>query len=169
MNIIPPIGCLFDSGPCGIGLPELRRAKLDNKLIRTGAITENFRHFFFYGGPVIAYAMLIYFLSSLSTFPEEIPSFFGFDKITHFLEYYFFGCLLYRWFSSMKRYRKRRSTLLMTIVIGTIYALSDEWHQSFVPGRDASFWDALFDAAGIGTGAATYDLVRQGLFPPREK
>jgi VanZ family protein len=126
-----------------------------------------FRQPFFYGGPVLAYAVLIFFLSSLSTFPEEIPSFFGFDKITHFLEYYFFGCLLCRWFSSTDRYRKRCGALLMTILIGTAYALSDELHQSFVPGRDASLWDALFDAAGVGTGAVTYPLILQLIFPRR--
>jgi len=142
---------------------------LGKELIRTGTIKANSRHFFFYGGPVLAYAILIYFLSSLTNFPEEIPSFFGFDKIAHFLEYYFFGCLLYRWFSSMKRSRNRRSALWMTLVIGTIYALSDEWHQSFVPGRDASLWDALFDAAGIGTGAATCALILQGFFPMRAR
>jgi len=127
------------------------------------------RRAFFYGGPVLAYAALIFFLSSLSRFPETVPSFFGFDMAAHFFEYYFFGCLLCRWFSSTDRYRKRRYALLMTILIGTVYALSDEWHQSFVPGRDASLWDALFDAAGVGTGAATYPLIPKSTFPGRER
>jgi VanZ family protein len=127
------------------------------------------RHAFFYGGPVLAYAALIFFLSSLSYFPETVPSFFGFDMIAHFFEYYFFGCLLCRWFSSTDRYRKRRYALLMTILIGTVYALSDEWHQSFVPGRNASLWDALFDAAGVVTGAATYPLILKSAFPGRER
>jgi hypothetical protein len=56
---------------------------MNKELIRTGTITASCRHAFFYGGPVLAYAALIFFLSSLSTFPEEIPSFFGFDKITY--------------------------------------------------------------------------------------
>jgi VanZ family protein len=128
-----------------------------------------FRHAFFYGGPVLAYAALIFFLSSLPTFPEEIPSFIGFDKITHFLEYYFFACLLYRWFSSTDRYRKQRCVLLMTILIGTAYALGDEWHQSFIPGRDASLWDALFDATGVGTGAVTYPSILQRIFLKRKQ
>jgi VanZ family protein len=37
-------------------------------------------------------------------------------------------------------------------VIGVIaggYAASDEWHQSFVPGRSASVGDFLLDCAGI--------------------
>jgi VanZ family protein len=57
----------------------------------------------------------------------------------------------------------------MTIFIGTVYALSDEWHQSFVPGRNASLWDALFDAAGTGTGAATYPLILQSIYPGRKR
>ena len=37
----------------------------------------------------------------------------------------------------------------MTLLIGMRYGVSDEWHQSFKPGRVASIWDVLFDAAGI--------------------
>ena len=57
----------------------------------------------------------------------------------------------------------------MTILIGTCYALSDEWHQSFVPGREASPWDALFDAVGVGMGAATYPLILRGILSARER
>jgi VanZ family protein len=128
-----------------------------------------FRPLFFYGGPVLAYAALIYFLSSLSSFPEEVPSFFGFDKIAHFLEYYFFGFLIYRWLFSKDPYQKRWCALLMTILIGAGYALSDEWHQSFVPGREASLWDALFDAVGAGMGAATYPMIMRGVLSARER
>jgi VanZ family protein len=36
-------------------------------------------------------------------------------------------------------------------VLAVAYALTDEFHQSFVPGRHASFIDALgFDAGGAG-------------------
>jgi len=118
----------------------------------------------YYGGPVLVYAGLIFFLSSLSRFPEEIPSFFGFDKIAHFVEYYIFGGLLYRWFSSPDRVWERRGVLLMTLLVGIGYAVGDEWHQSFVPGRDASFFDALFDAAGIAAAAATYPFVFMKVF-----
>ena len=118
----------------------------------------------YYGGPVLVYAGLIFFLSSLSRFPEEVPSFFGFDKVAHFVEYYIFGWLLYRWFSSPDRVWGRRGVLLMTLLVGIGYAVGDEWHQSFVPGRDASFFDALFDAAGIAVAAATYPFIFMKVF-----
>ncbi|OIP93068.1 MAG: hypothetical protein COS57_03520 [Syntrophobacterales bacterium CG03_land_8_20_14_0_80_58_14] len=113
----------------------------------------------YYGGPVLLYAGLIFSLSSLSRFPEEVPSFFGFDKVAHFAEYYIFGWLLYRWLSSPDRVWGRQGVLLMTLLVGIGYAAGDEWHQSFVPGRDASFFDALFDAAGIAAAAATYPFI----------
>ncbi|MBN2438803.1 MAG: VanZ family protein [Deltaproteobacteria bacterium] len=89
--------------------------------------------------------------------------------MAHFLEYFFFGCLLCRWLYATDRYRQKRYAFLMTMLIGAVYALSDEWHQSFVPGRDASLWDALFDAAGVVTGAATYPLILQSTLPGRER
>lgn len=122
----------------------------------------------YYGGPVLLYAGLIFFLSSLSRFPEAVPSFFSFDKVAHFVEYYVFGWLLYRWFSSPDRVWGRRGVLLMTLLVGIGYAVGDEWHQSFVPGRDASFFDALFDAAGIAVAAATYPFIFMKIFRKNE-
>ena len=39
------------------------------------------------------------------------------------------------------------------LVLGTAYAISDELHQLFVPGRGAQLSDVLVDAAGTLTGA----------------
>lgn len=37
-------------------------------------------------------------------------------------------------------------------LIATVYAASDEFHQSFVPSRGASPWDVLIDACGAAAG-----------------
>lgn len=113
----------------------------------------------FYGGPVVAYAGLIYYLSSLSQFPEDVPSFFGFDKLAHFFEYYIFGWLTCRWTGSAERPFFQRHALLLGVLLGVGYGLSDEWHQSFVPGREATLWDALFDAGGVVAAAFTYGII----------
>jgi len=122
------------------------------------------RNLLIFGGPVLAYALLIFFLSSLQSFGHEVQFFRGFDKMVHFVEYFFFGGLICRWFTVMGGTRKRRMAFILTILIGTGYALSDEWHQSFVPGRDASLWDVLFDAMGVAAGAATYRRLRGKAF-----
>jgi VanZ family protein len=38
--------------------------------------------------------------------------------------------------------------------ISLLYAISDEWHQSFVEGRKADPLDVLVDACGIAFGLA---------------
>jgi VanZ family protein len=42
-----------------------------------------------------------------------------------------------------------RRALLAAGAISFLYAIGDEWHQSFVPGRDADPLDVLVDASGI--------------------
>lgn len=38
---------------------------------------------------------------------------------------------------------------LVAFLICILYAISDEWHQSFVPGRSAQITDVLIDGIGI--------------------
>lgn len=45
---------------------------------------------------------------------------------------------------------------LALILAGSLYGLADEWHQSFVPGRESSAADLLADVTGVTLG---YGLV----------
>jgi len=42
-----------------------------------------------------------------------------------------------------------------------MYAVSDDFHQSFVPSRTASAWDVLVDACGAATGLALIWSLRR--------
>lgn len=42
-----------------------------------------------------------------------------------------------------------RRAILAAALISVLYAISDEYHQSFVPGRDADPFDVAVDSAGI--------------------
>ena len=42
---------------------------------------------------------------------------------------------------------------LIAAVVGLCYGISDEVHQSFVPGREASVFDVLADGVGSVVGA----------------
>ena len=42
-----------------------------------------------------------------------------------------------------------------------VYAISDEWHQTFVPTRVGTPWDVLIDAAGAALGLALAGLWRR--------
>lgn len=45
-------------------------------------------------------------------------------------------------------------TFLLPWAIGALYAVSDELHQSFVPGRSCELRDMLIDACGVAAGVA---------------
>lgn len=47
---------------------------------------------------------------------------------------------------------KNKYKLLWSILLGISYAASDEFHQSFVPGRGPSIRDVCIDSAGVLTG-----------------
>lgn len=63
-------------------------------------------------------------------------------KATHIIA---FGLLAFFLFKSRE---PKRSAYLFSGLVTIIYAFSDEWHQSFMPGRTASFHDVMFDAFG---------------------
>jgi VanZ family protein len=47
-------------------------------------------------------------------------------------------------------------TAAVVVFTVTLYGVSDEWHQSFVPGRDPSARDVAKDAGGAIVGAALF-------------
>ena len=48
---------------------------------------------------------------------------------------------------------------VIAVVLSVAYGISDEYHQSFVPGRDATAWDVAKDTAGAIIGAWLYARV----------
>jgi len=97
--------------------------------------------------------------------PESFPSFVGFDKILHLAAYYLLGYMIHRVNILSKNSFIFRHASLLTVIIGTLYGISDEWHQSFVPGRDASIYDLIFDALGIIMAVVTFRQLKKVLFP----
>lgn len=101
--------------------------------------------------PVYLYAGAIFILSSI---PRPLPAIKipFLDKGLHMIEYGVFGFLLARALASDSPKALRHSFRTWAIVFALLYGLSDEWHQSFVPMREASLWDALFDGIGASIG-----------------
>ena len=69
-------------------------------------------------------------------------------KIAHFTEYAILGFLAARAFRTSPRPAIRRRWFLICATLVVVYALVDEYHQSFVPSRTASIFDSLIDMAG---------------------
>ncbi len=56
-----------------------------------------------------------------------------------------------------------RLKLIAPICLAILFAISDEWHQSFVPGRTASLGDVVIDAVGSILGLAVWLLLHKKL------
>jgi len=69
-------------------------------------------------------------------------------KIAHFTEYAILGFLAARAFRTSPRAAIRGRWFLICATIIVVYALLDEYHQSFVPSRTASLFDSLIDMSG---------------------
>jgi len=107
-------------------------------------------------GPVCAYAALIFYVSSQSHPEEQLPFVTHFsDKVVHAVEYAVLGGLCYRAFHASRREEWRWQTMLLAIVFTSLYGISDEIHQAFVPFRESSWLDWVADTIGgaIGAGA----------------
>ena len=110
-------------------------------LLRTPTPSRLFRW-----AAVVAWMAAIFFLSSRSRLPllplgwaEALQ-----DVAGHFVAYAVLAGLL-AWALSGSG---AGCTLWWSFALALFYALSDEFHQSFVPGRHPDVFDILTDAAG---------------------
>ena len=84
----------------------------------------------------------------------ELVTFFV-RKSAHFAEYLLLGASLLAAFVTVKREKPHkgiRTAILPAGIVGAVYAVSDEIHQRFVPGRSCELRDMIIDCIGIGTG-----------------
>jgi VanZ family protein len=104
--------------------------------------------------PPLAWATLIFILSSYSALPGIDVSALDFvvKKLAHMLVYATLYILLYRAVAilsdSLPSEKRQLWLLLLPLLICLIYAVSDEFHQSFVPNRFGSFRDVGYDMLG---------------------
>lgn len=68
-------------------------------------------------------------------------------KLAHFSIYAVVGFSLMGLFNTYKIQNKYK--VIWTVIIGAIYALSDEFHQRFIPGRGPSLKDVGIDTLGV--------------------
>lgn len=76
-------------------------------------------------------------------------------KLAHFTEYLILGFLTINMLDKNDISKK----YLLSILICIIYAISDEIHQLFVPGRACQIKDILIDSIGSITGIYLYKLI----------
>ncbi len=94
-----------------------------------------------------SYCSLIFYLSSRSSIPAPLL-FPHQDKIIHFGAYFVMAVLAWRLF---KDFCSFKTAIWLSFCFCSLYGISDEWHQAYVPGRDADVLDWLADSMGAAT------------------
>ncbi|MBW2219059.1 MAG: VanZ family protein [Deltaproteobacteria bacterium] len=97
--------------------------------------------------PLLFYCALIFVLSSRPV-PKNIPDIFFLDKRLHFFGYGLLGILFFRAYRTLSLKNRPRLMMFLSMASATLYGISDEIHQHFVPTRTADMWDVLADMLG---------------------
>lgn len=123
-----------------------------------------------YWGPACGYAGLIFYLSSQSHPEEDLPSLFTLlsDKILHAVEYAGLGGLCYRAFRWGTNESWAQQAVLLATLTASLYGISDEVHQWFVPFRESSWQDWVADTIGAAMGAAGISRLSNAAFESEE-
>ena len=99
--------------------------------------------------PAIIMMLLIFFFSSRTA--AQIPYFGSIDFLVkkggHAIGY---GMLGLSYYYALPKTLSVRYRWLMAWLMAILFALSDEFHQSFVAGRTSTVRDVLIDSAGAG-------------------
>ena len=112
--------------------------------------------------PPLIWAGVIFLFSSQASLPgfEESIHDFIFKKTAHIFVYLVLYLLLKRAVEITINKKSSRKQLLVPVFICLVYAVSDELHQSFVPGRYATLRDVGYDMFGVGVAfLRKYDFI----------
>lgn len=77
-------------------------------------------------------------------------------KMAHFTAYFILGVLVLN--AIKQSYSLDIKWALASIIICILYAISDEVHQAFIPGRGPAVFDVLIDSLGATTGILLYKM-----------
>jgi len=99
----------------------------------------------------ITWAGLIFFLSAQSKLPSASKPLIDlvFKQSAHIFVYAVLHFLIWRAIKITISPHNQIKLVAVPILLAFIYALTDEFHQSFIPGREATLIDIGFDLMGI--------------------
>lgn len=100
----------------------------------------------------IGWMAVIFGLSSLHG--SSVPG--NFSTVAHFGVYAVLGAL---YLFALRAPERRWPAALVAVALASAYGITDEFHQSFVPGRVPDPVDWLVDTAGALVGVAAVELA----------
>jgi VanZ family protein len=111
--------------------------------------------------PMIVVMGTIFFLSNQPGDSLSLPPIPGIDKLAHMIAYgVLAGTVLFA-HNNEQRHRRPRRVMVFTVIFCLLYGISDEFHQSFIPGRTASVYDLFADCGGAAMSCLFWTRWRQ--------
>jgi VanZ family protein len=102
--------------------------------------------------PVVAWAAVIFAFSAVPSLGTGLGTWdMILRKIAHATEYAILGALLAR---------AVQGRLVLALGLGVAYAITDEVHQTLVPGRAGRPLDVLIDTVGVALGVLAWRQLR---------
>ena len=101
---------------------------------------------------------LIFLISSVPSWDLPRTRIPHLDKIAHVAEYLILQLLLMRAFLGSFPKIRLAKIVILAIIISSLYALSDEWHQRYTPGRICDIYDFTADIVGVNIGVLIYRM-----------
>ena len=96
--------------------------------------------------------MIFLFSSQSGEVSSKISNDLIIRKLGHFSEYMTLGFFSFSYLSNLfienNNIKDFKKTGILSFLFSIIYASSDEFHQTFVPGRDGNIVDVLIDSSG---------------------
>ncbi|MBW1728102.1 MAG: VanZ family protein [Deltaproteobacteria bacterium] len=114
--------------------------------------------FFIYWFPIIIYCVLIFIQSSYPSI-KHTPELPYFDKVLHCVAYALLGALFLRAFKTSQIKNNVKLMWILSVILSSLYGISDEIHQYFVPYRYAELMDVLADTLGSIMGVYIYQAI----------
>jgi VanZ family protein len=110
---------------------------------------------------VVLWMGVIFALSAIPSLASPLAPVYDFmlRKLAHMALYAVLTVLLFR--ALRTHMASKTHALLLAVLVAGVYACSDEWHQTVVPGRVGSLRDVGIDTLGI---ASACTLVYKGRF-----
>jgi len=100
---------------------------------------------------------------------ESVPELPYFDKVLHFIAYAILGALFLRAYRTLQVRNNLNALIILSVLSSSLYGISDEIHQYFVPQRNFSYFDILADVLGSLFGVFLYQFIMEKRIDKRFK
>ena len=119
---------------------------------------------------VLVCSAIFSFSNQVGSESSQISSNLVIRKLGQCSEYLTLGFFSFAYFSNLflknNKCKNFKKTALVSLIFSILYAVSDEFHQTFVDGRDGNIIDVLIDGSGaffgiLLSGILYYILIKK--------